>query len=145
MSSRTSSPRSPHALANKSSCIVLPRQTLLSVAVRERQEQFSCSQDLGASPCICHRGKEQWGRATFPCPCHHMENEGQVFISSALILRDSSPAIVSKGQLYCTAKQNIRLAPLSSAAGEGRDHFSLVLEPVMGGAKSVHPSPLSLQ
>lgn len=89
--------------------------------------------------------KEQWGRATLPCPCHHMENEGQVFISSALILRDSSPATVSRGQLYCTAKQNIRLASLSSAACEGHDHFSLLLETVMGGAKSVHPSPLSLQ
>lgn len=73
-------------------------------------------------------------------------NEGQVQISHVFITQHQLISTrfyrVSSTELH---KQTIRLAPLSAASGEGQDQFSLVLQPVIRGAKSVHPSPLSLQ
>lgn len=80
----------------------------------------------------------EWEEGIFALPTSlHGRQEGQNQFSHSHAHRASSPAHLPQGQFCHAAQARYRTFSQSAAKGKGQGQFSLVLQPVKVGAKSL--------
>lgn len=79
-----------------------------------------------------------WEEGTFALPTSlHGRQEGQNQFSQSHAHKASSPAHLPQGQFWHAAQARYRTFSQSAAKGKGQGQFSLGLQPIKVGAKSL--------
>lgn len=101
----------------------------------------AAEEKLSQLPYLPQVTRADTGRLSFPLPCHHMVDKRDGTSSFTLtpleLARYFSLFHMNRVSCIALSRQGVGTVLLSVAAGKWQDQFSLVLQPITGGANPV--------